>query len=286
MKLYSLIVTAVTFSALAGCAGAGSPALKWAMKDEMQEEKKMVQSGNRRQAIDELSMILDMNPKNEEARFLRAVAYQGLEEFDLAVQDYETILKNNPKAVKATYNLGMIYAYKLNDPRRAVQAFDRFLALAPDHPKAFAVAKVMCSLDGTGGTGESTEANLEADLRKIMTISDPAKRRKALLELGKQNPDSPTPFYLIAKTYEYEGENGEAIRFYEAALEIRPTCAPCHKSLGKLLLKTKRREEAQSHLLRAKLFEDHPGSFSESESGEGAAPDDGSSDDGSLTPDS
>ena len=104
-----------------GCATMKPVMLHRAFQEDTGEAKKLVETGHLKQGVDDLSMLLDMDPKNSEARFLRAKAYQGLEQFDLAVKDYEALLKFDPNNTKALYNLGMIFGFKLNEPERALE---------------------------------------------------------------------------------------------------------------------------------------------------------------------
>lgn len=234
-----------------GCAANRMMALNRAFGDEVEEGKRLIRTGHYSQAIDDLSMLLEMDPKNKEARISRAVAYQQLEEFPLAIRDYEEVLKENPGSSRAHYNLGMIYAFKLNEPRRALEHFNLFLSADPKHSKAFNAAKIMCSIDWT----DSENRRLQEIVGHAMETADPDRRRKELSEAAKEDPHSPLPYYLIGKSHEYQGEEREAIRSYEKALEIRPTCAPCHEALGKLLVRRKKNSsEGRIHLLKADLL--------------------------------
>lgn len=230
-------------SLMAGCASMRPAVFNRAFSDDVEAAKRLVSTGHLKQAIDELTLLIDMDPKNIEARSLRGAAYQGLEEFDLAVKDFEEAVRIDPSNPKVHYNLGMIFAYKLHDPRRALEHFDRFLSLAPGHDRAYAVAKVMCSID-TSQAG------------------------------------SPIPSYLAGKSYEEEGKIEEAMRSYREAIEKRPTCAPCHYSLGRLLILKKKTGEGQSHLARAKLFD--PNSSQQDFETEGVPSEEKNSSGGSL----
>lgn len=233
--------------------------LRHAFREEVEEGRKLLQTGHYREAVDELSMLLEMDPGNEEARLGRAAAFQHLQAFEQAMEDYEKVLKKNPDSAKAHYNLGMIYAYKLNDPARALDHFDRFLSADPQSPRAFAAAKIMCSID----PDDSDDPSLKESIRQAMEERDSDKKREILREVSKNYPASPLPVYLIAKSYEYDGSRDEAIRAYKEALEIRPTCGPCHQALGKLLIRLKDRESGEKHLLKAELFDpnDSQGNF-------------------------
>ncbi len=260
----TIILSVLLMATGLGCAVARPAISHRAFSDDLEAAKRLIESGNRRQALDELSMLLDMDPRNEEARLLRAVAYQGLDEFPLAIQDYEAVLQRNPSSLKAHYNLGMIYAFKLNDREKALRHFDRFLSQDPSHPKSFTVAKIMCSVD-EGRSERSPE--IQEELDRVTQFSDPRERREKLLALSRKAPGSPVPLFLIAKTYEYEGNSREAEKYYQLSLEVRPTCVPCHQAFGRLLLKKKKRGEAEIHLAKAKLFDPNSQQVSE-ESGD------------------
>lgn len=237
-----------------GCAAVRPSIVTRAMHEDIREAKRLLQAGHYRQAVDELTMLIEMDPGNEEARSGRASAYQSLEEFPLAIQDYEEILRRNPSSSKTHYNLGMIYAFKLNEPRKGLEHFDRFLSLEPGHPKGFSVAKIMCSLDGVdGGTGFN-DTGFEEAVNEIAKIPNLEERKEGLLAEARRNPENPLPYFLIGKTYEYEGRPDEAIRAFQTALALRPTCAPCHQSLGKILIRKKKTALGRIHLLKAGLF--------------------------------
>lgn len=239
----------------AACGTMRPAVLNRAYSDDLEEARKLVSTGHLKQAIDDLSLLIDMDPKNYEARLLRGVAYQGLEEFELAIKDYEGVVTQRPDNAKAHYNLGMIFTYKIRDPRHALEHFDRFLSVAPTEERAFKVAKIMCSIDASRRDSSLEDQGLSDLLHEAVESRDPGERRKKLLEAGKLNPGSPVPLYTLGKMSEEEGKYDDAIRAYRDAIEIRPTCAPCHQSLGKLLMIKKKNREGEVHLLKARLFD-------------------------------
>ncbi|MBI1908558.1 MAG: tetratricopeptide repeat protein [Deltaproteobacteria bacterium] len=238
-----------------GCASMGRSPLQTAVADEMLEAKKMIRVGQYREAVDQLNMILQMNPNDEQAYFLRGVAHQSLEEFPAAVQDYETVIKKNPRSAKTYYNLGMIYAHKLDDPQRALVNLDRFLSLEPNHPQAGDTASLMMTLDERGQETSPEESQLKEHLSRLSSTENFLERRGKLAPLMQLYPDSAVLHYLMGQTYEREGRNDEAIRYYQSALELRPTDANTQQALGNLLIYEGKNAEGQGHLMKAKLFE-------------------------------
>ncbi len=236
----------------AGCATMRPTVLNRAFHEEVEATRQLMASGHLKQAVEELTLLIDMDPKNVEARTLRGVAYQQLEEFGLAIKDFEAVIQTDPSSSKAYYNLGMIFAYKLYDLPKALEYFDRFLSLAPDHNRAFSVAKIMRSLDASRGASSNVLPDL---LKEAEGVADLGERRRRLSEISKLDPASPLPDYSMGQCYEAEGKESEAIKSYQEALHKGPTCAPCHESLGRLLIRKKRESEGRIHLTKARLFD-------------------------------
>ncbi|MDO8461372.1 MAG: tetratricopeptide repeat protein, partial [Deltaproteobacteria bacterium] len=189
-----------------GCASMWrSGPLQAAFDDEAGETKQLIRLGHYQQAIDQLNQILEMDPENEQARFLRGLAYQNMEDFPSAIRDYEAILKKNPKSAKANYNLGMIFAHKLEDLDRAIAYFDRFLSLDPDHTQARSVAATMRAMDEQRQSEKIAEAQLQVQLNELIATENSNERREKLIPLIRLYPELSILYYMAGKTYEGEG---------------------------------------------------------------------------------
>lgn len=243
-----------------GCAAKTNVLAPIAYQQEVDEVEKLLNRGNMLQAVDELSVLIQINPKASRAIFLRGVAYQGLERFDRAVEDFQSVLKLEPKSEKSHYNLGMIYAYKLNEPKLALKHFDQFLTLSPQHAKAFSVAKTMASLDGPDRLLMSPGTKVERVLDEVRNTTSIGAKRSLLENAIKEYPNSPIFPYLLGRTYDSQDKQAsddwaKAKSCYEKTLAIRPTCAPCQKALGALLVRQGQLQEGQLHLRKASLFD-------------------------------
>jgi tetratricopeptide (TPR) repeat protein len=109
-------------------------------------EEAPAQAGNQGQAppqqpavLDEAKVqqyrtIVDNDPRNVKARVLLADTYFDAERYQDAIKWYEDALGIDPKNVNARTDLGVSYYY-LNQPDRALEQFDRSLAIDPRHTK-------------------------------------------------------------------------------------------------------------------------------------------------------
>lgn len=256
IAIFYLMIVALTVS----CATTGK--FKNMFDEDVATNRESVLHGSIPKAITDLSMLLEMDPKNSEARFLRALAYQKLEHYNKAAADYEGLLKYDSFNSKAHYNLGMIYAFKMNDKKTALKHFDKFIDLNPDHARSFSVAKIMLSIDKDDEEANPAELKniieevlAERGLSRINSEEDIQKRKKNISDIIRMNPGSWQARFILGKVLEEDGKIDDAIKSYNAALEIRPTFAQCHYELGRLLLKTKKKDEGETHIMKAQLFD-------------------------------
>lgn len=208
-----LIVSCFMF--IASCATAGKKMnFNAFFQDELSDIRENINNGSPSQNIQNLSMLLEMEPKNKEARFLRAVALQKVNRFEEAAEDYKILIKQEPGLAKAHYNLAMIYAFKLNDKKSALRCFDSFLSLDYESNKAFSAAKIMRTL------AKPNTAFAEWGVKQAENEKDPRARKKLLLE----------------------------------AVSIDPTSANAHRQLAEILQNEGKKAQADLHLAKASLF--------------------------------
>lgn len=258
-----LLIILSAVSAISCATSAKRSGSRHIIQEELLQIRESVNRGGLAQAVRDLSMLLEMDPKNKEARFLRAVAYQKRGQYKKAIHDYNLLLKYHPHHHKAHYNLAMIYAFKTYDKETSLKHFDHFLTLEPNHPQAFSVAKIMCALDRESGAKKTRDVSpgkqidrffAKQGLREAMEEADPGKRKEMLLEVVRLDPRRPQAYFILAQISEQEGKDSEATKYYKQALEHSPTFAQGHYQLGQLLLKKKRQREGQVHLIKASLF--------------------------------
>lgn len=87
---------------------------------EAYEEK-----GENEEAIDAYSMAINLNPTDEKVYCRIAMALYNMDYTDEAVKAFKKALKINPKNIEALNNLGKIYMDKLQEPRTALELFEK-----------------------------------------------------------------------------------------------------------------------------------------------------------------
>jgi tetratricopeptide (TPR) repeat protein len=184
----------------------------------------MMDEGRLQEAVRILDEHLERRSGDVEALKLRGLSKSGLGDFDAAIGDLEAFLNKRPDDAETHLDLGMILALKKKDVRHAMIHLDRYLSLEANPDRSAKTATVMVSLDGARTKRE----------------------RRATEELLE-----------MAEEFASEGKARVAIRAYEQVLSLHPTCAPCHESLGKLLIRENHREEGERHLAKARLFRHH-----------------------------
>ena len=63
-----------------------------------------------------------------------AMFYQN--RFDDAIAEFQQILKADPNNAQALFNLGVTMLHGKNDPKRAIEYWERMVETNPDHPQA------------------------------------------------------------------------------------------------------------------------------------------------------
>jgi len=85
-------------------------------------------------AAADFDRVIEMNPKNVDAYYLRAKAYGKLEEWKKAIQDYSTVIELDPDNWEAYQGRGFAKAIKeIGDTQGAIADFTAAIKLNPDN---------------------------------------------------------------------------------------------------------------------------------------------------------
>ena len=83
------------------------------------------------EAVKSFNTVIEMNPNNAEAHFLRAMTYQGLALSKHAIADLEKAIILRTDYAEAFQQLGYIYLVG-QAPGLAIEAFDKAILLTPE----------------------------------------------------------------------------------------------------------------------------------------------------------
>jgi tetratricopeptide (TPR) repeat protein len=86
------------------------------------------------EAIQQYEAVLKTDPKNAKASLLLGIAYANINKFDEAIRHAQKASEGDP-SYAAFYNLGLIYAAN-NQPLKSLEAFDQALEHSPDSYQA------------------------------------------------------------------------------------------------------------------------------------------------------
>jgi tetratricopeptide (TPR) repeat protein len=97
-----------------------------------------IQIGDFSKALADYNQVITLNPNFTSAYVNRGnLKYQELNDFQGALADYNKAITLKPDFVEVYYNRGFLKQFKLNDPQGALADYNQVIALNPDSAKAY-----------------------------------------------------------------------------------------------------------------------------------------------------
>ena len=185
-----------------------------------------------------LELALEMNPNDLEARYhLGRVRYQQ-NQFDLAIEAFQTVIQRDPANVKAQDNLGLSLEGK-NQMEAAITAYKKAIELdqaAPSH-------------------NEQPYLDLGSLLAKSNRFGE------AIRLLVRASQIAPAEFkahYELSKAYFDSGQFAPARQQAEEAVKLNPKDSSGHYLLGRVYQRLKQKDLANEQFqLTSKLIRDN-----------------------------
>jgi len=87
-------------------------------------------------AIDAYSRALELRPNSANVLTDMGVMYRDLGQFDKAVVNFQKASQVDPKHVQSLFNLGVVYLNDLKQPKKAVEAWNKVIQIAPQSEQA------------------------------------------------------------------------------------------------------------------------------------------------------
>jgi len=87
-------------------------------------------------AVNLYKTALEVRPDALNVRTDMGTAMFYQERFDDAIAEFQQVLQSDPKNAQALFNLGITMLHGKNDPKRALEYWERMIATNPNHPQA------------------------------------------------------------------------------------------------------------------------------------------------------
>jgi tetratricopeptide (TPR) repeat protein/S1-C subfamily serine protease len=91
----------------------------------------------KKQAIQDFSTAIRLNPRYEYAYFMRAYVYAQVKEFQQSLADYNQAISINPKDSLAYFNRAILKANKLNDIQGGLNDYNQVILINPEYFQAY-----------------------------------------------------------------------------------------------------------------------------------------------------
>jgi tetratricopeptide (TPR) repeat protein len=177
-------------------------------------------TGDAKRAIDDYNEVLKVDPKNSDAYTNRGAALMKAGDSRRAIDDFGQAISLNPNLADAYYNRGVVYR-SLNNCADATSDFDKVVQLNPNFVNSY-YALGVCAQE----TGDLDDA-----LSKYN-------------EAVRLNPQFADALYNRGAVYAAQGQLSKAILDFGSVIEIDARYAPAYYNLGVVYLSIGKTEEA------------------------------------------
>jgi tetratricopeptide (TPR) repeat protein len=151
-------------------------------------------------------------------------AHLNLEQYDLALADFQAAAEANPKLIFVHFNLGLTYLKK-QDYEHAREEFLKDAAIEPD---------VVNNYDELGDVYSLLQQDSEAE--------------KNYREALRRDPRMVNPYVGLAKIYQREEKYPQALSAIESAGKLDPGRTDIHYLKGQVLIRMGRKDEGKKEL--------------------------------------
>ena len=171
-------------------------------------------------ALDAIEELIVDNPKDALLFNIRGACFAGLDQKNLAIENYEKAIALNPGYAKAHYNLAGAL-YELHDFHASILSYQDALAIEPDYAEA--------------------HNNLGNVFKEVGQLDAALKSYKKAVTL---KPDYVEAYYSLGATF-YDSEKlEEAVDCYSKVVQLKPNLSLIHNDLGNILRELGRPDKA------------------------------------------
>ena len=173
-----------------------------------------------KEALDALEELIIDEPYDSLLFNIQGACYAGLNQLNLAQENYEKAIALNPDYSKAHYNLAGIF-HELEEFDASIQSYKNALLIEPDYAEAY--------------------NNLGNVFRESSQLDEAVESYKRAIKI---NPEYVEAYYSLGASFQELGKLEETVECFEQALKIRPNLTGIHNNLGNILRDLDRYDEA------------------------------------------
>lgn len=174
---------------------------------------------NHEKAAEAWEHVLEVDPAHEGALTALARHYRALDRWEEVAATYEKRLKittDDKQQLELCLGVGRVLMEQVGSPERAMKAYERALAIDPEHPGALEALAQM----------RESAGDADAALSAIEALAEKASTKEAKAE----------QYLRAAKILESRGDRDGAIERYKLALDANPSDAGTAQSLREAYL--------------------------------------------------
>jgi tetratricopeptide (TPR) repeat protein len=212
-------------------------------------------------AMPTLQAILEIDPKDADARTNLGILLQKLNRLDEATQNYRLALELNPGDFNAHFNLALLLLRqdKIAEASVELQAADK---ISPGNAEVLErLGDAYSYQERFEKAAQAYQAAVEKTADRAVLLSKYAftlarlKRvPEAIAVLEKSinlDPGSPDAFFLLGDLYSDQQRYDESLVAYNKSLKLNPKQKDVHYNMGTIFAESKRYQEARSELKAA-----------------------------------
>lgn len=147
VRLAALVVSLTTLVGTGAVPAAEISADAW-----LAQARTAYQDGKQAEALALVTSVIEAEPKNERAYFLRASLHEANQRHEKAIADFDQFLKLNPRAAEGWQRRGTEH-FKLGHFEQSIADFDKFLELVPREAPQHWQRGIACYYAGRFGDG-------------------------------------------------------------------------------------------------------------------------------------
>lgn len=224
----------------------------------MKKGQEYYEQGNYEKARLEFQNVLQIDPKDLEARFHLAESLEKLENWQGAASHYLAVMGEKPDHRGALLNMGRLFLLSNNNDKARENA-EKILSTAPDDVEALTL---MAAVEAKAGDRAKAMETIERALKKDPQNAEGASLKASLLLLdGKSeesikllndaiaaHPDEVALSINLARVYASIGRPDDAATAFAQVIEKKPDVLAYRSAYARFLIGLKRNDEAEKVL--------------------------------------